>query len=62
MNNVIPQLQILILMITMLINPITTRLRMPIATEKYVELMCYYPFVNFIVPLAFNMILILLCR
>ena len=49
-------------MITMMINPITTRLRMPIATMKYVELMCDYPFVNFVIPLGFNMVLILLCR
>ncbi len=37
------------------------KLRMKILTEKHVELFCELPFFTFLMPLIYNLILILLC-
>ena len=48
-------------MITGLIDPPTAVLRMPIRTEKYVELFCQLPLGGFIGCLSYNLFFILLC-
>ena len=43
------------------VYPATAQLRMPVATEKYVELYCHQALNGFLPPLAFNLLLIFLC-
>ena len=45
----------------MITAPPEARLRMQVLTEKHVELYCYLPLEGLLVPLAYNLILILLC-
>ena len=41
--------------------PITSRLSMPVKSEKYVELHCYQDQTGLLIPLSFNIFLILVC-
>ncbi len=45
----------------MITSPPEARLRMQVLTEKHVELYCYLPLEGLLIPLAYNLILILLC-
>ncbi len=45
----------------MITSPPEAKLRMQVLTEKHVELYCYLPLEGLLVPLAYNLILILLC-
>ena len=54
-------LQVLVSIITIILSPPDVDLRMPVTTEKYVEMMCYLPISSLIVPLAYNLALILCC-
>ena len=41
--------------------PAGAALHMPVPTEEYVELMCSLPLQNLVVPLGYNILLLLLC-
>ena len=47
--------------VTILMFPPNVDLRMPVASEKYVEMLCDLPVSGLIPPLAYNMLLILCC-
>ncbi len=46
---------------SMMIWPPTVKLRQQVATEKHVELFCSLPLEGFLIPLSYNLILIVLC-
>ena len=46
---------------TLLLQPSVPRMRMPMMTEKYVELYCDTPLLGFLIPLSYNLVLILSC-
>ena len=53
--------QVIITLCTALFARPIARPRMPVVTEKYVELSCYQPLEGFLPPLAFNLLLVILC-
>ncbi len=54
-------LQVLVSIVTIVIAAPHVDLRMPVASEKYVEMLCALPIPGLIPPLALNLILILWC-
>ena len=54
--------QIVIMAATMIIAPPQIKLRMPMRTEQFVELLCEVPLGSFLTPLLYNLLLIALCR
>ena len=54
--------QIFILLITSFVQPVTVKLRMPVPTEYFVELVCDLPLKTFMPPIGFNITLIVFCR
>ena len=53
--------QVLISVFTMIIAPAEAKLRMQVPTEKHVELFCDLPLEGLLIPLSYNLLLILLC-
>ena len=53
--------QVLVSIITIILSPPDVELRMPVITEKYVEMLCALPISSLIPPLSYNMLLILCC-
>ena len=48
-------------MVTTVLSPPDVMLRMPVATEPFVELLCDLPQMAVVYPLAYNLVLILAC-
>ena len=46
---------------TIIISPPDVDLRMPVASEKYVEMLCDLPITGLIPPMTYNLLLILCC-
>ena len=55
-----PFLQLIICTLTAVLSPPEARLRMPVPTLRYVELLCELPMEGFLAPLAYNLVLILI--
>ncbi len=53
--------QLAICILTAILFPPEAKLRMHVATEKYVELFCELPLEGFLVPLSSNLILLICC-
>ncbi len=51
----------MICVVTAILVPPTARLRMHVPTEKRVELLCDLPAQGLLIPLSYNLILIILC-
>lgn len=51
----------MIVVATAIIDPPIDRLRMPVVTEKYLELSCFQTLSTFLPSLSFNLLLIVLC-
>ncbi|KAK6185981.1 hypothetical protein SNE40_008103 [Patella caerulea] len=54
-------IQILIIILSTTMSPPTVKLRMPIRTEKFVELYCDMPLAGLLSSLSFNLFLVMIC-
>ena len=54
-------LQVILTVMAAFLQPSGTELKMPVETQKEVELFCNVPLQNLFIPLGFNLILLFLC-
>ncbi len=53
--------QIILSIVGEMVSPAQATLRMPVKTEKYVELHCNMPLEGLLIPLSYNLFIIVLC-
>ncbi|XP_074646592.1 metabotropic glutamate receptor-like [Tubulanus polymorphus] len=61
LSTVLITVEVAISLTTLIISPPSAMLNMPVSTEKFVELLCDMPIDSLVAPMAFNILLTIVC-